>query len=48
MKITAEITDYSNPAKPSIKIHNAHFDDNKVELEVKGERYTVSGKELIW
>lgn len=48
MKITAEITDYSKPAKPSIRIHNDYFDGNKIELEVKGERYTVLGSELIY
>lgn len=47
MKVTIELTDYSNPAKPSIRVHNAVFDSNKVELEVKGERYTLSADELI-
>ena len=47
MKVTAEIMDYSNPAKPQIKVHNAWGDSSKVELEVEGERYTVSAEELI-
>ena len=47
MKVTIEIEDYSNPAKMPIRIHNAFADRNKVELEVKGERYTVSADELI-
>lgn len=47
MKVTIELTDYSNPAKPSIRVHNAWMDSNKVELEVKGERYTLSADELI-
>lgn len=47
MKVTCEIKDYSNPIKPSIKIHNAWADHGKVELEVNGERYTVVADELI-
>lgn len=47
MKVTIELTDYSTPAKPSIRVHNALFDGSKVELEVKGERYTLSADELI-
>lgn len=47
MKVTVEINDYSNPTQPYIRIHNAWSDGSKVELEVKGERYTVSADELI-
>lgn len=47
MKVTCEIKDYSNPAKPSIRVHNAWNDGYKVELEVNGERYTVDAEELI-
>ena len=47
MTVTCEINDYSKPAKPPIRIHNAWNDSEKVELEVKGERYTVSAEELI-
>ena len=47
MKVTCEINDYSNPAKPSIRIHNAWNDSDKVELEINGERYTVVAEELI-
>lgn len=47
MKVTVEINDYSNPIQPCIKVHNAWSDGSKVELEVKGERYTVSADELI-
>lgn len=47
MKITTEITDYSEPAKIPIRVHN-HWNIGKfVELEVNGERYTVKGSELI-
>lgn len=46
MKVTVEINDYSEPAKPAIRVHN-HWNSGKmVELEVNGERYTVSGEEL--
>jgi len=47
MKVTVEIKDYSNPTQSCIRVHNAWNDGAKVELEVKGERYIVSGEELI-
>ena len=47
MKVTCEINDYSNPAKPNIKVHNAWNDSTKVELEIDGIRYTVNSEELI-
>lgn len=46
MKVTCEITDYSNPAKQSIRIHNAWNYGDRVELEVNGEIYVVSAAEL--
>lgn len=47
MIITAEINDYSNPAQPSIRVHNSWGSVDKVELEINGERYTVKSSELI-
>lgn len=47
MKITTEITDYSEPAKPPIRVHNHWNIGSFVELEVNGERYAVKGSELI-
>ena len=47
MKVTVEINDYSKPSQPCIRVHNSWYDGSKVELEVKGERYIVSGEELI-
>ena len=47
MKITAEINDYSDPAKINIRVHNHWNHGDMVELEVNGERYTVKGSELI-
>ena len=46
MKVTCEIKDYSNPAKPNIRIHSAWNGDGLIELEVNGERYVVSAAEL--
>ena len=46
MKITAEINDYSEPAKTHIRVHNHWNHGDMVELEVNGERYTVKGSEL--
>ena len=47
MKVTCEITDYSAPAQPSLRVHNAWGNGDRVELEIEGKRYTVNGKELI-
>lgn len=47
MTVTCEIDDYSQPAKPRIRVHNSRLDSGKVELEVNGERYTVVAEELI-
>lgn len=47
MNITCRIEDHSNPAQPSIKIHNSYCNGEWVELEIDNKRYTVSGKELI-
>ena len=47
MKVTCEIRDYSNPTKIPIRVHNAWADNDKVELEVGDERYTVDAEELI-
>ena len=47
MKVTVEIRDYSKPAQPCIRVHNAWRDGEKVELEVDGKRYTVCAEELI-
>lgn len=48
MNVTCEINDYSNPAQPKIKVHNAWcYSDTMVELEVEGKRHTVKGIELI-
>ena len=48
MKVTCEINDYSNPAKPQIKVHNAwNYSSEMVELEVNGQRYTIKASELI-
>lgn len=47
MKVTCEVKDYSNPAKSSIKVHNAWNDSSKVEIEINGERYLVVADEMI-
>lgn len=47
MKITAEISDYSEPAKSNIRVHNHWNYGDMVELEIDGERYTVKASELI-
>ena len=47
VKVTCEIHDYSEPSKPNIRVHSHWNDDTFIELEVDGERYTVSAKELV-
>lgn len=47
MKVTCEIRDFSEPAKPSVRVHNSWKSNGFVELEVEGKRYTVLGYELI-
>ena len=47
MNVTCEINDYSKPAMPPIRIHNAWNYYGMVELEVDGKRYTVNADELI-
>lgn len=47
MRVTCEIDDYSVPTEPNIRVHNSFIDNNKVELEVEGKRYTVNADELI-
>jgi len=47
MKVTCQINDYSNPAMAEVKIHNAWSDENCVEIEADGKRYTVNADELI-
>lgn len=47
MKVTIEIQDYSNPARPNIFVKSAWSDGNKAVLEVEGVQYTVLAEELI-
>ena len=47
IKVTCEIHDYSNPAQPAIRVHSHWCYGGEVEIEIKDERYTVDGRELI-
>ena len=48
MKVTIEIKDYSDPARPTnIFVKSAWSDGNKAVLEVEGVQYTVIAEELI-
>ena len=47
IKVTCQLDDYSEPSKPSIKVHNHWNNSNLIELEVDGVRYTVSASDLI-
>lgn len=47
MEVTVQIDDYSKPAQPRMKIHNAWHDGDKVEIEIDDKRYTVCADELI-
>lgn len=46
MKVTCEITDYSNPAQPNIRVHNG-FNSGMVVLEIREQWYVVSAEELM-
>lgn len=46
MKVTCEIQDYSNPAKPNISVHDSWLRGALAEIEVEGNRYTVDGNEI--
>lgn len=46
VKVTCEISEYSDTAKPSIRVHNHWNSPDFVELEVEGKRYTVDGRQL--
>lgn len=46
VKVTCEINEYSDSIKTRVLVHN-HWNSNEfVELEIKGERYTLSAIEL--
>lgn len=47
MKVTIELTDYSKPPKPKIKVHSAWGDSKMIDLEVDGQLYRLSADELI-
>ena len=47
MNISIEVKDYSDPALPCIRIHNAWADGEKVEIEINGERHKVLAEEMI-
>ena len=46
IQVTCRLKDYSEPAKPSILVENDWCNSNMVVLNIKGERYTVSAREL--
>jgi len=47
IKVTSQLTDYSQPAQPSIKIHNHHINNGLIEIEIEEKRYVISGYDLI-
>ena len=47
VRVTCQLDDYSQPAKPTIRVHNHWNSKRFVELEVEGKRYTVLGRDLI-
>lgn len=46
VRVTCEVDTCNDTAKPSIRIHNHRNRNDCVELEVDGNRYVVSGKEM--
>ena len=47
MKVTIEIKDYSDPARPNIFVQSVWCDGNKAVLEVDGVQHKVLAEELI-
>ena len=47
MRVTIIIRDFSNPAQPSICVHDSWPTGDRAELEIDGKRYTVNVDELI-
>lgn len=47
VKVTCQVSDYSEPRKAEIKIHNHWRTDNLVEIQILEDRYTVDGSDLI-
>ena len=47
IKVTCQLDDYSDPAKPEIKVHSHWCYRNLVEIEAEGRRYTVCGYDMI-
>ncbi len=47
IKITCQLTDYSDPSKPTMKVHNHWSNPDLVELQVDDERFVVSASEII-
>lgn len=47
IRVTCQLEDYSDPAMPSISVHNHWFNSKLVVIEVDGKRYSVSAADLI-
>lgn len=46
IKVTCEVSECSDTAKPNIRVHNHWNRKDLVEIEVEGKRYMVEGSSL--
>ena len=46
IKVTCEIENYDEPAKPSIRVHNHWNNERMVVIEIGAEKVTVLAKDL--
>ena len=47
IKVTCEVSTYSETATPNIRVYNHWNDKDKVEIEIDGKRYTVVADDMI-
>lgn len=47
VKVTCQISDYSEPRKVEVKVNSHWCYSNLVEIQILDERYTVDGRDLI-
>jgi len=47
IKVTCQISNYDEPAKQSIFLHNHWNRKEMIVIEINGEKYTVLAKDLI-
>ena len=47
VKVTCELQTYDDPAKPNVRVHSHWNVNDRVVIEVNGEKVTVIAKDII-